>query len=103
MVQVDEQHGHLGVRTPRPLHGGLQLLHQVVPVGQLRERVMQLQKGFALLGRAARADVVQHSDAVALVMLGHVLAHDFYRHFMSVRVQQGGFVQILVAPRHIGR
>ena len=102
MVEVDEQHGHLGVRALRLLHRGLQLLHQVVPVRQLRERVVQLQKRFTLLRCAARTDVAHDGNAVVLAMLGHALADDFHRHFMAVAVQQRRLVQEFIAPCDVG-
>ena len=94
VIEVEKQHGGAPLLLVRWLQQGRQLLQQVVPVGQVRERVVQGNEGFALLGLLARGEVVQHDDTVVGVLQRHGLADGLDGNGVPVLVGDGDFVGV---------
>ena len=98
MVQVDKQYGGTALALPGAGNDCVEPVHEVAPVGQFGERVVQGQEGFALLRLFARRDVAQDDDAVVPVQLGHGLAHGLHRDDPPILVTEGHLIRVFPPP-----
>ena len=77
------------------------MLQQVVPVGQVREGIVQRDEGLALLRLHARREIVEHDDAVVGMLQRHGLAHRFDGNGVPVLVRDRDLIRVFAPAARV--